>query len=126
MSEISYLLLEHTEVNAQEGKLRLGIPGGHERTISLADEAREALYAYLISGKRSQSAYVFTSQRERANVPHGDRDGWRLRESAIHAWFQELRGAATPEEWELIGKLTFHDLRRDFAFRAREAGFTDD
>ena len=125
VSEISHLLLEHTAVNAREGRLRLGIPGRAERTIILAGEAREALYAYLISGKRAQSAYLFTSQRERAKVPHGDRDGWRLRESAIHAWFQELRGAATPEEWELIGELTFHDLRRDFAFRAREAGFSE-
>jgi site-specific recombinase XerD len=125
VSEISHLLLEHTEANAREGRLRLGIPGRAERTIILADEVREALYAYLISGKRAQSAYLFTSQRERATVPHGDRDGWRLRESAIHAWFQELRGAATPEEWELIGGLTFHDLRRDFAFRAREAGFSE-
>ena len=125
VSEISHLLLEHTEANAREGRLRLGIPGRAERTIILAGEAREALYAYLISGKRAQSAYLFTSQRERAKVPHGDRDGWRLRESAIHSWFQELRGAATPEEWELIGELTFHDLRRDFAFRAREAGFSE-
>jgi site-specific recombinase XerD len=125
VSEISHLLLEHTEANAREGRLRLGIPGRAERTIILAGEAREALYAYLISGKRAQSAYLFTSQRERVNVPYGDRDGWRLRESAIHAWFQELRWAAAPEEWELIGELTFHDLRRDFAFRARETGFSE-
>ena len=28
------------------------------------------------------------------------------------------------EEWELVGSLTFHDLRHDFAHRAREAGWT--
>ena len=126
VSEISHLLLEHAAVDAQEGRLRVGVPGGEKRTILLAYEAREALYAYLTSGKRAQSAYVFTSQRERPSVPSGDRDGWRLRESAIHAWFQQLREAATPEEWELIGALTFHSLRRDFEFRAREAGFTED
>jgi site-specific recombinase XerD len=125
-SEISHLLLEHTAVDAQEGRLQIGVPGGVERTILLTNEAREPLFAYLASGKRSLSAYVFTSQREREKVPHGDLDGWRLGESAIHAWFQQLREAATPEEWELIGALTFHTLRRDFEFRAREAGFTED
>ncbi|MGH9821640.1 MAG: hypothetical protein ACREDR_00055, partial [Blastocatellia bacterium] len=44
----------------------------------------------------------------------------------IHDWFQRLRGAATAEEWDLIGALTFHNLRRDFEFCAREAGFTED
>ena len=126
VSELSHLLLEHTAVDAQEGRLRVGVPGGVERTILLANEAREALYAYLTSGKRAQSAYVFTSQRERPKVPHGDRDGWRLRESAIHAWFQKLRESALPEERDLLGGLTFHNLRRDFEFRAREAGFTED
>ena len=28
------------------------------------------------------------------------------------------------EQWELIADLSFHDLRHDFAHRAREAGWT--
>ena len=31
---------------------------------------------------------------------------------------------ANHEEWELIADLSFHDLRHDFAHRAREAGWT--
>jgi len=123
--EISHLRLEDTSADKHEGRLQVRGPRGDERTIALAEEAREPLHAYLASGKRAQSAYVFTSQRERAKIPHGDLDGWRLRESAIHAWFQGLRGSATPKEWDLIGTLTFHDLRRDFELRAREAGFTE-
>jgi site-specific recombinase XerD len=126
VSEVSHLLLEHTAVDAQEGRLRVAVPGGNERIILLSNEARDPLFAYLTSGKRAQSAYVFTSQRERETAPRGDMDGWRLGESAIHAWFQQLREAATPEEWALIGGLTFHNLRRDFESRAREAGFTED
>jgi len=31
---------------------------------------------------------------------------------------------ANHEEWELIADFSFHDLRHDFAHRAREAGWT--
>ena len=35
-----------------------------------------------------------------------------------------LKRHANREEWELIADLSFHDLRHDFAHRAREAGWT--
>ena len=41
-----------------------------------------------------------------------------------HAWFRVLKQHANKEEWELIASLSFHDLRHDFAHRAREAGWT--
>lgn len=35
-----------------------------------------------------------------------------------------LKQQATKDQWDLIGDVTFHDLRHDFAHRAREAGWT--
>ena len=57
--------------------------------------------------------YVFTSQRSS-----------HLTEDGIHHWFRTLKRQANREEWELIADLSFHDLRHDFAHRAREAGWT--
>ena len=31
---------------------------------------------------------------------------------------------ATEEQWDVIADLTSHDLQRDFAYRAREAGWS--
>lgn len=42
----------------------------------------------------------------------------------MHHWFRKLRSKATKDEWELVGDVTFHDLRHDFAHRAREAGWS--
>jgi integrase len=42
----------------------------------------------------------------------------------VHQWFRTLKQQATKSEWDLIGDVTFHDLRHDFAHRAREAGWT--
>jgi hypothetical protein len=35
-----------------------------------------------------------------------------------------LKRQATPDEERLVADITFHDLRHDFAHRAREAGWT--
>jgi len=35
-----------------------------------------------------------------------------------------LKALATTAEWELIAPVTFHDLRHDFAHRARAAGWS--
>jgi integrase len=35
-----------------------------------------------------------------------------------------LKRSATKAEWDLIHEVTFHDLRHDFAHRAREAGWS--
>jgi len=56
---------------------------------------------------------VFTSQREE-----------RLSEAGIHHWFRTLKAQATKDQWELIQDVTFHDLRHDFAHRARDAGWS--
>jgi site-specific recombinase XerD len=57
--------------------------------------------------------FVFTSQRAE-----------RLTEAGIHRWFRTLKARATKAEWELIHDIAFHDLRHDFAHRARAAGWS--
>lgn len=92
----------------------MGHKGGKVRDLNLTNEARKPLDAYLRHGGRDrESAYVFTSQR-----------GHRLGEAGIHHWFRTLKARATKDQWPLIAPITFHDLRHDFAHRAREAGWT--
>jgi integrase len=47
-----------------------------------------------------------------------------LTEASIHHWFRVLKRQANKEQWDLIADLSFHDLRHDFAHRAREAVWT--
>ncbi len=82
--------------------------------IDLLNSVRRPLYAYLQQADRDQdSAYVFNSQRAA-----------RFTEAGIHHWFRSLKAQANKEEWTLIHDITFHDLRHDFAHRARAAGWT--
>lgn len=127
VSDVSYLLMEHTQVGPKVGKLRVGHKGEKYRDIMLLNTAREPLYEYLQQGKRTrESHYVFTSQRETIPVPEGELDGWRLGEAAIHEWFKQLKATAIVAETPFIRDVTFHDLRHDFAHRAKkEAGLDD-
>lgn len=114
MSDVSHLLIEHTHVGPKIGWLHVGYKGGKFRDIDLLNEVRRPLYDYLQHGGRdATSAYVFTSQRSS-----------HLTEDGIHAWFRTLKRQANKEEWDLIADLSFHDLRHDFAHRAREAGWS--
>jgi site-specific recombinase XerD len=114
VSDVSYLLMEHTHVGPKIGWLHVGHKGGKFRDIDLLNEARRPLYSYLQNGGRDrESLYVFTSQRSA-----------RLTEDGVHHWFRTLKQQANHEEWELIADLSFHDLRHDFAHRAREAGWS--
>ncbi len=114
VSDAAHLLVEHTHVGPKIGWLHVGHKGEKFRDIDLLNEARRPLYHYLQYGRRERtSPYVFTSQR-----------GPRLTEDGIHQWFGGLKRQANREEWELIADLSFHDLRHDFAHRAREAGWT--
>jgi integrase len=47
-----------------------------------------------------------------------------LRSTGIHHWFRTLKGLANQKEGELIDDITFHDLRHDWAHRARQAGWS--
>ncbi len=114
VSDISWLRTEHAHVGPKVGWLHVGHKGGKARDIDLGNEARRPLYEYLRSGGRDpESPYVFTSQR-----------GERLTAAGIHHWFRTLKARATRAQWELVSDVTFHDLRHDFAHRAREAGWS--
>ena len=113
VSDVSWLTLENCHVGPKVGWLKVGHKGGKIRDIDLLNRARRPLFDYLKNGERDPgSTYAFTSQRAQ-----------RLSEAGVHHWFRKLRSRATKDEWELVGDVTFHDLRHDFAHRAREAGW---
>ncbi|SRR5260370_5248436 len=114
VSDVAHLLLEHTHVGPKIGWLHVGHKGGKFRDIDLLNQARRPLFEYLQRGGRdAESPYIFTSQRNQ-----------QLTEAGIHHWFRTLKLRATSDQWEKIADLSFHDLRHDFAHRAREAGWT--
>ncbi len=114
VSDIAHLRVEHAHIGPKIGWLHVGHKGEKFRDIDLLNEARRPLYDYLRHGGRDQSSpYVFTSQRND-----------QLTEAGVHHWFRSLKRRANKEQWGLIGDLSFHDLRHDFAHRAREAGWT--
>ena len=114
VSDVAHLTSANTHVGPKIGWLRIGHKGGKMRDIDLVNEARRPLDAYLKSDARlrRQSDFVFVSQR-----------AGRLTENGIHRWFATLKGRARKEEWDLVQDVTFHDLRHDFAHRARNAGW---
>jgi site-specific recombinase XerD len=114
VSDIAHLRMEHTHIGPKVGWLHVGHKGEKFRDVDLLNETRRPLYDYLRHGGRDPaSPYVFTSQRHS-----------QLTEPGIHHWFRALKRQANKEQWELIADLSFHDLRHDFAHRAREAGWT--
>jgi site-specific recombinase XerD len=113
VSDVSWLTVENVHVGPKVGWLRVGHKGGKTRDVDLLNRVRRPLFEYLKNGRRDlESPYVFISQRSP-----------RLTEAGVHHWFRKLRSKATKDEWELVGDVTFHDLRHDFAHRAREAGW---
>lgn len=116
VSEMTHLLVAHTHVGPREGWLHLEKVGGLARDIDLPNEARRALFAYLRErGRDETSPYVFLSQHRAG-----------LSEAGLHHWFRALKSRAAPAEWEQIRAVRFADLRDDFAYRAREAGWTEE
>lgn len=114
VSDVSWLRLDQTDLRPRSGAITVGHKGGKSRHIDLCLQARRALEAYLERGGRDPaSPFVFTSQRTE-----------RLTEAGIHHWFRQLKAQATRASGELIETITFHDLRHDFAHRAREAGWS--
>lgn len=113
VSDVSHLLLENVHVGPKIGWIRVGYKGGKMREIDIVNEVRRPLHQYLEEERREAlSDYTFLSQRHE-----------RLTESGIHQWLRTLKAKATKSEWELIRDITFHDLRHDFAHRARSAGW---
>ncbi len=114
VSDVAWLRFDDTHVTARQGSILVGHKGGKQREIDLHSQVVAPLHAYLQQGDRKrESPYVFTSQRAE-----------RLTEAGVHHWFRLLKAQATKTEWELIDDLRFHDLRHDFAHRARAAGWS--
>jgi site-specific recombinase XerC len=115
VSDVSWLRIVDTHVGPKEGWLHVGYNGSKCRDINLLNKARNVLYEYVQATGDIERTYVFISQRSE-----------RLTEEAIHYWFRTLKAQATKSQGEVIQDLTFHDLRYDFAYRAREAGWSLD
>jgi site-specific recombinase XerD len=114
VSDIAWLRIEHVHLTARTGWMHIGYKAGKMRDLDLAPQARQALYAYLRQpGLDPARPYVFASQRAA-----------RLTESGIHHWFRHLKALARKGEWELVADVSFHDLRHDFAHRARASGWS--
>ncbi len=114
VSDIAHLEVSHTHIGPKMGWVHVGHKGEKFRDIDLLNEVRRPLFDYLQQGRRdATSSYVFTSQRHS-----------QLTEAGIHHWFRGLKHQATKDQWDLIADLSFHDLRHDFAHRARDAGWT--
>jgi len=114
VSDVSHLKLADVLLHERSGWLWVGYKGNKRRQIDITTHVRQPLRQYLESGKRkADSPYVFTSQR-----------GDRLTEAGIHHWFRTVKALARRDEWLYVADLSFHDLRHDFAHRAREAGWT--
>jgi len=129
VSEVASLRIDHCVLNQRAGAITLvGAKGGKTRTIDLHNEARKALSAYITQAategeaREPDSAFVFTSQRAAALRRRAQADNLSAR-GIEHQWSQ-LKAQASHSSWPLIQAVTFHDLRHDFAHRARTAGWT--
>jgi len=129
VSEVAALRIDHCVLNQRAGAITIvGAKGGKTRTIDLHNEARKALLAYIHlnptapDAREPDSPFVFTSQRAAALRRRDQPDNLSAR-GIEHQWSQ-LKAQATQRSWPLIADVTFHDLRHDFAHRARTAGWT--
>jgi site-specific recombinase XerD len=113
VSDIAWLRMTDTHLTSRTGWLCVGHKGGKTRDIDLLNEVRQPLFRYLERTADPARPFVFISQRAA-----------RLTEAGIHYWFRRLKDQAIHAEWRLIQDIVFHDLRHDFAHRARMAGWT--
>ena len=130
ISEVAQLQLEHCHLNQRSGQITIvDSKGGKTRMIDLHNQSRRALYNYLFDeqdytrrdARDPDSAYVFTSQRAAWLRQQGRPDHLTVR-GIGHIW-TTLKQRARQDEYELVHDITFHDLRHDFAHRARATGW---
>jgi len=128
ISEVATLRIDHCAVNQRSGTIMIvDSKGGKTRTIDLHNAARRALYAYLYENAHApdardpESCSIFTGQRAAWLRRHGRPD--HLSPRAIEHLWMGLKRSATRAEWEHIKDITFHDLRHDWAHRARATGW---
>lgn len=129
VSEVAGLRLCDVDVNQRAGSLTVvDSKGGKTRTLDLCNEARRALYRYLNPAdgddneRDADSTYLFTSQRAAWLRQHGRPD--TLSDRGVEHLWTKAKASATNDEWNLIEGIAFHDLRHDFAHRARASGWT--
>lgn len=129
ISEVAALRLDQCTINQRAGSITLvDAKGGKTRTLDLHNMARRALFDYLSAAvphdddRDPESEYVFTSQRAAWLRQQGRPD--HLSERGIEHLWAQFKRQGSHEEWELIADVTFHDLRHDFAHRARQAGWS--
>jgi site-specific recombinase XerD len=129
ISEIAVLRLDQCSINQRAGSITLvDAKGGKTRTFDLHNMARRALFDYLFPAephhddRDPESEYIFTSQRGAWLRQHGRPD--HLSERGIEHLWTQLKRQGSYEEWQLIADVTFHDLRHDFAHRARQSGWS--
>jgi len=113
VSEISWLRMADTHVGPKEGWLHVGSTERQWRDIDLLSHAHKPLYEYLQANQGTSRIYVFFSQRSE-----------RLTEEGIYYWFRTLKAQGTKVQKEVVQDIAFHDLRYDFASRAREGGWS--
>jgi len=129
ISEIATLRIDQCLINQRAGSITLiDAKGGKTRTLDLHNLARRALYEYLFPAcqqdreRDEESVYVFTSQRAAWLRQQGQPD--HLSERGIEHLWMHVKQKGNQEEWGRIARVTFHDLRHDFAHRARQAGWS--
>lgn len=129
ISEVAGLRIDHCVITGRAGVITIvEAKGGKTRTLDLHAAARRALWRYLTlpaihtEAREPDSAFVFTSHRAAWLRQHNQPDHVTTR-GLSHQW-AALKQQATHVEWERIHAVTFHDLRHDFAHRARAAGWS--
>lgn len=129
VSEVATLRMDHCHVNQRAGTITLlDAKGSKTRTLDLPNPARQALWAYLhpetppANQRDPESAYMFTGQRAAWLRAEGRPD--HLSERGIEHLWTALKAGATAAEWELVKTIRFHDLRHDWAHRARRSGWS--
>lgn len=128
ISEIANLRYADCQINQRAGVITvIDGKGKKSRTLDLHNKARRALDDYLREpadsrdARDSESDFLFTSQRAAWLRSEGRSD--QLSARGIDYLWRKTKQQASREEWAYIHGITFHDLRHDFAHRARAAGW---
>jgi site-specific recombinase XerD len=127
-SDVCWFQLDQVHaLTKKAGEITVGYKRGQLRTLDLANEVRKALRAYLEEERnhvQTACPFVFLSQRKHAATTRHLDHPERLTEGGLHAWWRSVKEQAARRQWEEIADITFHDLRHDFAHRARQAGWS--
>src|SRR5260370_25565244 len=75
-----------------------------------------------VSAKQAPTSLPESRANKRGSAD--ELDGRRWTEDGIHHWWQQLKARARLAEARFINDIDFHDLRHDFAHRARECGWS--